>query len=126
MIILARLMRVASQKAFGFEAGQRSRSDPDYSHLYRALADMSDWRLEVQRRKRTGKGVWYAVVEVTWWHDGFGEATERHYERCDNRAEAVLAVRRLLAQHAVKFNEYTTVDAEMLTDLEWEQRAYPD
>jgi hypothetical protein len=119
-------LKEPSLKAFGFEARQRSGDEPEFAHLYRALAEMSDWHLEVQRRRRTGKGVWFAAVEVMLWRDGIGETAERHYERCSNRDEAVLAVRRLLAQHAVKSNDYTTVEAEMLTDLEWEQRAYPD
>jgi hypothetical protein len=119
-------LKEPSQKSFGHEARERARTDPDFSHLYRALADMSDWQLEVQKRKRTGKGIWYAVVEVMLWRDGFGEAAERFFEKHDSRDAAVAAVRRMLAEHAAKFNDYTTVEAELLTDLDWEQRAYPE
>ncbi|MBU0584751.1 MAG: hypothetical protein KKB66_18480 [Alphaproteobacteria bacterium] len=117
-------LKEPSQKAFGFEARERSISDPDFPHLYRALADMSDWQLEVQRRHRTGKGTWYAIVEVTVWQDGIGESVERHCERCQGRNKAVLAVRKLLAEHASKFSEHATVEGEIVTDLEWQQRAY--
>jgi hypothetical protein len=119
-------LKEPSQKSFGSEARERSRDDPDFAHLYRALADMSDWCLEVQKRRRTGKGVWYAVVEVMIWRDGVGEAAERHFERCANRNQAVVAARRLLGEHAAKFSDYATVEAELLTDLEWEQRSYSD
>lgn len=119
-------LKEPSQKSFGCEARERARTDPDFPHLYRALADMSDWCLEVQKRKRTGKGTWYGVVEVMLWRDGVGEAAERFFEKHDGRDDAVLAVRRMLAEHAHKFNDYTTVEAELLTDLEWEQRAYPE
>lgn len=117
-----------SQKSFGFEARERSQLEPEYAHLYNALAAMSDWQLEVQRRHRTGRGIWYAVVEVMLHRQDIKayETAERSYERCGSRNEAVLAVRRLLAEHASKFTEYTTVEGELLTDLEWEQRAYPD
>ncbi|SFU21033.1 hypothetical protein [Mesorhizobium sp. YR577] len=119
-------LKEPSQKGFGFEARERSRYDPDYAPLYRAIAEMSEWQLEVQSRRRTGKGIWYAVVEVMNWQDNVGEAAERHYERCQNRNQAVIAARRLLAQHAEKFGDYITVEAELMTDLEWEKRAYPD
>ncbi|OQM76448.1 hypothetical protein BFN67_13760 [Pseudaminobacter manganicus] len=119
-------LKEPSQKSFGCEARERAHTDPDFGHLYRAIADMSDWYLEVQKRKRTGKGVWYGMVEVMLWRDGVGEAAERHFEKCGSRDDAVLVVRRLLAEHAPKFNDYTTVEAELLTDLEWEKRDYSD
>jgi hypothetical protein len=119
-------LKEPSQKSFGHEARKRSKLDPEFPHLYRAIADMSDWHLEVQKRKRTGKGVWFAVVEVLVWRDSVGEAVERFFEKHNDRDSAVLAARRMLAEHAHKFNDNTTVEAELLTDMEWEQRAYPE
>ncbi|WP_378944400.1 hypothetical protein [Mesorhizobium sp. ANAO-SY3R2] len=121
-------LKEPSQKSFGFEARERAQEELEYAHLYNALAAMSDWQLEVQRRRRTGRGVWYAVVEVMLHRQDIKayETAERFYERCSSRDEAVLAVRRLLVEHASKFTDYTTVEGELLTDLEWEQRAYPD
>ncbi|MBB6465582.1 hypothetical protein HNQ96_001440 [Aminobacter lissarensis] len=116
-------LKEPSQKAFGYEARVRSESDPDFAPLYRAIADMSDWQLDVQKRQRTGKGVWYAVVEVMVWHDGVGQAVERHHQRCNSRKEAVLAARKLLAEHAVKFDDNKTVEALLLTEPEWEKQA---
>ncbi|MER9412902.1 hypothetical protein [Mesorhizobium sp. M0589] len=115
-----------SQKAFAFAARERANTEAEYSHLYRAIAEMSDWHLEVEKRHRSGKGIWYAVVEILRWEDHTGEPVGRHYERCDNRDKAVSAARRLLAQHANQFSADTTVEAETITDLEWVARAYPD
>lgn len=119
-------LKEPSLKAFAFESRKLSKEDPDFAHLYRAVADISDWQLEVLRRKRTGKGVWYAHVEVMSWREGFGEAIERYSQRCESRNDAILAARVLLSQHAEKFGDAVTVEAELLTDLEWERRSYPD
>lgn len=112
----------SSQKSFGFEARERSRADPEYAHLYGAIADMSDWHLEVQRRRRTGKGVWYAVVNVTMWDGHVGRSVARFHDECEGKQAAVVAARKLLAQHADRFAENITVEAEVITDLEWKAR----
>lgn len=119
-------LKEPSLKSFVAEVRQRANSDPDFRHLYRAVADMAEWQLEVEKRRRTGKGIWYAVVEVLMWRDGVGETLARYYERFSNRDDAVVAARRLLAEHADGFSHTTTVEAELLTELEWERRAYPD
>lgn len=119
-------LKEPSQKGFGFEARERAQSDSDFPELYRALADISDWHLELERRRKSGKGIWYAVVEIMYWHDGIGEAVRRFHERCEGRDKAVAATRRMLAQHVDKFDAHTTIDAELLTDLEWDRRAYDD
>ncbi|BCG91441.1 hypothetical protein [Mesorhizobium sp. 131-2-1] len=116
-------LKEPSQKSFGFEARERSRADPEYAHLYRAIAEMSDWHLEVQRRRRTGKGVWYAVVDVTLWDDNrVGESVDQFQEKCVGREAAVKAARKLLREHADRFADNITVEAEVLTDLEWDVR----
>ncbi|QKD01481.1 hypothetical protein [Mesorhizobium loti] len=115
-----------SQKALAFEARKRAQSEPEYSYLYGAIAEMSDWHLEVEKRHRTGKGVWYALLEVLRWEGHTGDPIERFHERCESRGEAIAAARRLLALHADKFGAATTVEAETITDLEWQARAYPE
>lgn len=117
-------LKETSQRAFGHEARKLSQNSSDeFAHLYRALADMSDWELESQKRLRTGDGVWYAVVEVMTWRDRTGELVQQHHERCDGRANAVVAARRLLAEHAAKFSEDVRVEADVVNELEWERRA---
>lgn len=115
-------LKETSLRGFVFEAQQRSKDDPDYEFLFRAIAEMGERRLEVLRRRRSDKGVWYALVEVTRWSDGIGEILERFHERCANRPEAIAAARRLLAEHANKFSTDVTVKAEIITDLEWNMR----
>ncbi len=116
-------LKEPSQKSFGFEARERANADPEYAHIYRAIADMSDWHLEVLRRHRTGKGAWYAVVDVTMWDDNrVGRSVGRFHEECAGREAAVTAARKLLREHADKFADNITVEAEVLTDLEWQAR----
>ena len=50
-------------------------------------------------------------------HTGQGIAS--HYERCDGRDAAVMAARRLLVEHADKLSNDVTVDARVITELEW-------
>ena len=81
-------------------------------------------RREIKARHRTGKGVWYAVVEVIRWEEEKrrGEAVASYEERCSGRKAAAEAARRLLQEHAHRFDENITVDAELFTDLEWGER----
>ncbi|RWK12162.1 hypothetical protein [Mesorhizobium sp.] len=116
-------LKEPSQKAFAFEARARANADPEYAHLYRAIADMSDWHLEVQRRRRTGKGVWYALVDITMWDDQrVGHSLGHFHEECAGKDAAVMAARKLLREHSDQFADNITVEAEVLTDLEWEVR----
>lgn len=116
-------LREPSQKSFAFEARSRADAEPEYAHLYRAIAEMSDWHLEVQRRRRTGKGAWYALVEITMWDsERVGHSLGHFYEKCVGKDAAETATRALLREHAEKFAENISVEAEVLTDLEWEVR----
>ncbi|TIL29930.1 hypothetical protein [Mesorhizobium sp.] len=62
------------------------------------------------------------MVDVTRWDDGVGTSISNHHEWCEGKAAAIAAARRLLAAHADKFAEDITVEAEVLTDLEWQDR----
>lgn len=117
-------LKEPSLKSFLAEARERSDEDLDFSHLYRALADMAEWQLEVTRRRRSGKGVWYALIEIVVITDEKSETVAQYYERCSGRKDAVKAARHLLAQHAEKLDETTRVEAEVMTDLEWERRPH--
>lgn len=116
-------LKEPSLKGFIFEAQQRSRDEPDYDHLYQAVAETAKRSLEIARRRRSGKGVWYALVEIMEWRgDGITETIGHFYEKCLSRSEAVAAARRLLAEHAHNFGVDVTVEAEIMTDLEWNLR----
>ncbi|CAH2394826.1 hypothetical protein [Mesorhizobium escarrei] len=115
-------LKEPSLKGFAFGARQRSEANPEEGSLFRAIAEMAERRSEILRRRRVGKGVWYALVDVTRWDDGVGTSISAYHERCEGKAAAIAAARRLLAAHADKFAEDITVEAEVLTDLEWQDR----
>jgi hypothetical protein len=46
------------------------------------------------------------------------------YEKCSSKKEAQEAVRRLLAQHANKFDHLTTIEASIMCDLGWSEADY--
>jgi hypothetical protein len=75
---------------------------------------------EILRRRRVGKGVWYAVVDVIMWDDDHvGRSLGRFHERCEGKQAPVAAARNLLGQHAKEFAENITVEAEV---LQWQER----
>jgi len=100
-------------------------TDPDYPALYAALAEMAEHRLEIRKRRRRDKGTWFAYVEILLWNDdrSMAETTSMFHVECKSRGAAVLAARGLLSKHADKFGENVTVEANIVTDLEWEDMA---
>ncbi|RWQ41871.1 MAG: hypothetical protein EOS21_11945 [Mesorhizobium sp.] len=116
-------LKEPSLKGFAHEARSRGVGRPEHESLYLAMAQMADDRLEILRRRRVGKGTWYAVVDVIMWDDNHvGESIGRYHNECSGKQAAVVAARKLLAQHAGEFAENITVEAEVLTDLEWQDR----
>jgi hypothetical protein len=112
-------LKEPSLVGFAFEA-KRLSGEKDYSPLYRALGEMAEARLEILRRRRSGKGTWYAFVEVMHWDtDSTARTIATYHERCEGKKAAVKAARRLLAEHADKFSDDITVEAGVETDLEW-------
>lgn len=120
-------LKEPSLRGFAFEARKRASEDLEHRHLYNALAEAAVDRLELLKRQKTGKGIWYAVLEVIVTRpEGFSETVQVYHERCDGRDAAVVATRKLLVQHAELFNDYTDLAASVMTDLEWEMRAFPE
>ncbi|UVK39931.1 hypothetical protein LHFGNBLO_001346 [Mesorhizobium sp. AR10] len=116
-------LKEPSLKGFAYEARTRGAAFPEHGALYQAVAQMADEHLEILRRRRVGKGVWYAVVDVIMWDDNHvGTSVGRYHEECYGKQAAVIAARKLLAEHAAEFAENVTVEAEVLTDLEWQDR----
>ncbi|CDM55839.1 MULTISPECIES: hypothetical protein [Rhizobium] len=58
--------------------------------------------------------------------EGFSETIQVLHERCDGRDAAVVVTRKLLVRHAEIFNDYTDLEVSVMTDLEWEVRAFPE
>jgi hypothetical protein len=107
-------------KGFAFEARSRSAAESGHGYLYRAIAEMAELRLEILRRRRSGTGTWYALVEVVRWdEEHVGNSVAAFHERCEGKDAAEQAARRLLIEHVGKFAENVSIEAEVLTDLEW-------
>ncbi|GGH24777.1 hypothetical protein GCM10007036_31430 [Alsobacter metallidurans] len=76
--------------------------------------------MELKMRRRTGKGAWYAVVQV-WERVSAGEMREIDSvsERCPTKTAAVEKARELLKANADRLSDYIEVTAEILSELEW-------
>jgi len=107
-----------------FEARDRAEGEPELAPLYEAIAKMADRRLNLLRARRSSKGIWYACADILRWEDEHTASTVASYHvRCDGRAAAVQAARRLMTEHADKFSADCTIDVSIETELEWEERA---
>jgi hypothetical protein len=115
-------LKEPSLKALIFEAEDRAAGDPEFGYLYTAVAEMAKERFEILRRRRSGKGTWYAQLLLIRLQDGIGETIQSYHEKCTNRAGAVAAARRLLSEHARMFSEDITVEAEIMPEVEWRKR----
>jgi hypothetical protein len=114
-------LKEPSLKGFIYEARDRSEDDPDFQHLYDALAKMGEQRLELLRRRNRGGGVWYALVEVMRAsHEGNSfETVHVIHKKCKGRKAAVIAARRLLTENVHLFDDYINLETSVITDLEW-------
>lgn len=114
-------LKEPSLKGLIFKARQEAEDDPDFGPLYRAVAELAEEKLEIKRRHKSGKGIWYACLDVVSLEGphGFPEVTATYSEECEGRRAAVAAARKLLAEHVDKLTEHTSVDARVITDLEW-------
>jgi hypothetical protein len=110
----------AALKGVAFEARSRAAEDFDNA-VWLGVAEAADRRREILSRHRTGKGTWYASIEVTYWdatgHSGRCESIV--HEKCNSKKEAEEAARRLLAENAKYFSASTSVEADVVCDLEW-------
>jgi hypothetical protein len=108
-------------KGLSFEARNNAKNDFT-DRIWRAVSEAADRRQEILARHRTGRGVWYASVEVIHWdatHHSGHSILELH-ERCASKKEAEEAARRLLAENAKHFSAEMSVQAEVVCDLEWD------
>lgn len=114
----------AALKGLSFEASSCAAKDFNNS-VWLGVAKAADRRREILVRHRTGKGIWYASIEVTYWdttgHSGRCESIV--HEKCNSKKEAEEAARRLLADNAKYFTASTSIEAEVVCDLEWHDSA---
>lgn len=107
--------------SFAAEARRRDEDQGGYPFFFRAAAETAERQRDIKRAKRKNKGIWYARLSVTRWdREHVGTEVLVEHERCETRKAAVDAARRLLVEHAGKFDELHTVEADLLTELEWQ------
>lgn len=113
-------LTTAALKGITFHARQAAETDLEHPGLWRGLADQCDLQLEIQHRRRTGKGTWYAIVEL-FMHEG-GHLVRRVHlaqEKCDSRTGAIKAVQRLIIEATSKIGPNISLESRVLTNLEW-------
>ena len=80
---------------------------------------------DIRTQHRTGKGPFVAVLRLWKEVDKYEvREVDTIAVRCKNKAAAIEAARRLLAENAHRFDDGVSVEAEVLASLEWE--ADPD
>ena len=89
------------------------------------VAEAADRRRKILARHRTGKGAWYASIQLTYWDvtGNSGRCESIVHEKCNSKKEAEVAARRLLAENAKYFSASTSVEADVVCDLEWDNTA---
>lgn len=112
-------------RGLAFRMRELAATESPGPEVWGRLADEADRIRTIKARHRTGKGYWYAVVSI-WHRDSETEMhqVDQKLERCIGRPAAVEAARRLLAEEAKRFDADISVEAEVLTDLEVEDRGW--
>ena len=116
-------LKEPSLKGLSFEARRRAKHEKEQAPLLEAVAQLADYRRQVLRRRKSGKGTWYAVVEIIRWDDHVGEGVASFDEPCKGREAAIVAVRRLLAEHSGKFAKDCSIEGRVVNELEWTDEA---
>jgi hypothetical protein len=114
-------------KGLAFEARSLASNDFDNA-VWLGVANAADRRREILARYRNGSGVWYASVDVIRWDHlrRSGDTDSFVHEKCNSKKEAEEAARRLLAENAKYFSAENSVEARVVCDLEWDDRASGD
>lgn len=107
-------------RGFAFETKDRAAREGN-DPLWLGLSEFADRRREIKARHRTGKGTWFAQIDVTSWDEARekGQIILSKEEKCSSKKEAEQAAQRLLAEHAKYFSATHSVDASVFCDLEW-------
>lgn len=106
-------------KGLAFEA-RRTAESREEPALWRGVADECDRRREILARHRTGKGVWYAVVEIFYKEEAsVSRSVDLIFKKCQGRDAAVETARKLIVENAHKFSDVVSVVPDVYCDLEW-------
>ena len=112
-VALKGLVSAANQRA-------ANRNEP----LWTGIAAAAARKREILARHRTGKGVWYAVVEGLRYDPASRgrEVFTIAFEKCSSLKAAEAAARRLLVEKAEHFSKWTGIEPRVYTELEWSPR----
>ena len=108
-------------KGVAYEARRVGRLYQGEQSFHDVVAAKADHHREIKARYRTGKGAWYADLQVWLWNEArdSSEVIEHIEERCNSKPAAIAAARRLLAENAHRFDANIIVEVEVLSELEW-------
>ncbi|KFL24957.1 hypothetical protein JP74_22035 [Devosia sp. 17-2-E-8] len=107
-------------KGLAHEARKRA-EEGDYAELFLAVAEIAERKLRLITRRKSAKGTWYALVEVSERaRDGVETVVATYHRKCDGKDAAEVAGRDLLDVHSNKISADRTVLAVIETDLEWD------
>jgi len=88
--------------------------------LYAGFAAAVDGEFASRARWKNSKGVWYAVVTIyREVSKGMSETAAEFFEKCTGKKAAISATRKLLAQHADKFDQGISLEADVYPEGEW-------
>lgn len=109
-------------KAVAYKAREFAKIEADRA-MWLGVAEAADRCREILVRRRTGRGVWYATIQILRWDPPrrTAETVASFHERHNSMAEAEEAARRMLAEHAKHFYSDISVEAELVCELEWDQ-----
>ncbi|MGY0571668.1 hypothetical protein ACTGJ9_011945 [Bradyrhizobium sp. RDM12] len=109
-------------KGVAFNSRENAKIEADRA-MWLGVAEAADRCREILVRRRTGRGVWYAIVQILRWDAPrrVAEASASFHERHNSMAEAEEAAQRMLVEHATHFRADMSVEAEVLCELEWDQ-----
>ncbi len=108
-------------KGLAHEANRMAKARWGIRPIWSAIAQQAEREREIKARHRTGRGVFYAVLHV--WHATspmHSTEVDTVEVRCAGKKAAIEAARRLLAENAHRFSENVTIEAEVVSELEWE------
>lgn len=110
-------------KGVSYDLRRQAANFKEEAAIALGVANRADQIREIKARRRTGKGTWYAVIEVFRWdqRDRSGTSIMSAAEPCEGRERAVEKAREMLSQNAHHFGRDTTVEASITTDLEWDE-----
>lgn len=107
-------------KGMSFEAMRLA--SHEHEGLWRGLADEAKRHEAIRAAHRTGRGEWYAVVEVARASRDYAHLWEQvtvAHERCSSRKDAVEAGRKLMVEKASWMDADIDLSASVRSAFEW-------